>query len=97
MEKGPFNLVFHGVEPDWIEAEMDDDPDFQRDVLEQKIKAIVRDEVSIEMSKQNPMRQILIKSGMKFLLLTFTGTYFSHNRLYSFNLSKIRENIGPKP
>ena len=45
MEKGPFNLVFHGVEPDWIEAEMDDDPDFQRDVLEQKIKAIVREEV----------------------------------------------------
>ncbi len=24
---------------------MDDDPDFQRDVLEQKVKAIVRDEV----------------------------------------------------
>jgi hypothetical protein len=76
MEKGPFNLVFHGVEPDWIEAEMDDDPDFQRDVLEQKIKAIVRDEVSIEMSKQNPMRQILIKSGMKILFLTFTGYWF---------------------
>ena len=45
MEKGPFNLVFHGIEPDWIEMEMDDDPDFQRDVLEQKIKAIVREEV----------------------------------------------------
>lgn len=25
---------------------MDDDPDFQRDVLEQKIKAIIRDEVN---------------------------------------------------
>jgi hypothetical protein len=37
--------VFHGVEPDWIEMEMDDDPEFQRDVLEQKIKAIIRDEV----------------------------------------------------
>ena len=46
MEKGPFNLVFHGIVPDWIEEEMDDDPDFQRDVLEQKIKAIVRDEVN---------------------------------------------------
>ena len=45
MEKGPFNLVFHGIEPDWIEMEMDDDPDFQRDVLEQKIKAIIKEEV----------------------------------------------------
>ncbi len=45
MEKGPFNLVFHGIVPDWIEEEMDDDPEFQRDVLEQKIKAIVREEV----------------------------------------------------
>ena len=57
MEKGPFNLVFHGVEPDWIEAEMDDDPDFQRDVLEQKIKAIVRDEVSIEIFKSLIIKQ----------------------------------------
>ena len=78
MEKGPFNLVFHGVEPDWIEAEMDDDPDFQRDVLEQKIKAIVRDEVSIEMSKQNPMRQIL--SNLEW------NSYFLRLRLYSIKV-----------
>ena len=45
MEKGPFNLVFHGIQPDWIEEEMDDDPEFKRDVLEQKIRSIIRDQV----------------------------------------------------
>ena len=45
IEKGPFNLVFHGVEADWIETEMDDDPEFKRDVLEQKVKNLIRDEV----------------------------------------------------
>ena len=46
MEKGPFNLVFHGIKPDWIEEEMDDDPEFKRDVLEQKIRNIIRQEVT---------------------------------------------------
>ena len=46
MEKGPFNLIFHGVEPDWIETEMDDDPEFRRDVIEQKVKTLIRDGVS---------------------------------------------------
>ena len=48
MERGPFNLVFHGIKPDWIEEEMDDDPEFKRDVLEQKIRNIIRQEVRIE-------------------------------------------------
>ena len=46
MEKGPFNLVFHGLKPDWIEDEMDDDPEFKRDVLEQRIRTLIRDQVS---------------------------------------------------
>ena len=45
LDKGPFNLIFHGVEPDWIEEEMDDDPDFIRDVIMQRMKIIIRDEV----------------------------------------------------
>ena len=45
LDKGPFNLIFHGVEPDWIEAEMDDDPDFIRDVIGQRMKTLIRDEV----------------------------------------------------
>ena len=46
IDKGPFNLIFHGIEPDWIEAEMDDDPDFIKDVVEQRMKTIIRDEVN---------------------------------------------------
>ena len=45
MEKGPFNLVFHGLKADWIEEEMADDEEFKRDVLEQKIRTLIRDEV----------------------------------------------------
>ena len=45
VDKGPFNLIFHGIEPDWIEEEMDDDPDFIRDVISQRLKTIIRDEV----------------------------------------------------
>ena len=45
MEKGPFNLVFHGIKADWIEEEMADDEEFKRDVLEQKIRTLIRDEV----------------------------------------------------
>ena len=45
MEIGPFNLVFHGIQPDWIEEEMDDDIEFKKDVLEQRIKCIIRDQV----------------------------------------------------
>lgn len=45
LEKGPFNIVFHGIEPDWIEQEMADDDDFKKDVLEQRIKKIIKDEV----------------------------------------------------
>lgn len=44
-ERGPHNLVFHGIKPDWIEDEMDDDPEFKRDVLEQKIRNLIREEV----------------------------------------------------
>ena len=46
VDKGPFNLIFHGIEPDWIEEEMDDDPDFIRDVISQRLKTIIRDEVT---------------------------------------------------
>ena len=46
MEKGPFNLVFHGIKADWIEEEMADDEEFKRDVLEQKIRTLIREEVS---------------------------------------------------
>lgn len=45
LQTGPFTIVFHGMEPDWIEEEMDDDPDFQRDVLELRIKKLFKDEV----------------------------------------------------
>ncbi len=45
LEKGPFNLVFHGIESDWMEEEMADDPDFKRDVLEQRVKRIIKEEV----------------------------------------------------
>ena len=51
LDKGPFNLVFHGIEPDWIEEEMADDEEFKRDVLEQKIRTIMRDEVCLNFSR----------------------------------------------
>ena len=44
-ERGPFNVVFHGIQPDWIEEEMADDIDFKKDVLEQRIRTIIRDQV----------------------------------------------------
>lgn len=46
LDKGPYNLVFHGLEPDWIEDEMADDLDFKRDVLEQRIRKMIKEEVS---------------------------------------------------
>ena len=48
VDKGPFNLIFHGLEPDWIEAEMDDDPEFIRDVIGQRIRTMIREEVNLE-------------------------------------------------
>jgi len=45
IERGPFNLVFHGIQPDWIEEEMADDREFKRDVLEQRVRSIIRDQV----------------------------------------------------
>ena len=39
-------MIFHGLEPDWIEAEMDDDPEFIRDVIGQRIRTMIREEVS---------------------------------------------------
>jgi len=47
MEKGPFNLVFHGLKADWIEEEMADDEEFKRDVLEQKIRTLIREECGL--------------------------------------------------
>ncbi len=47
LEKGPFNIVFHGLKPDWIEEEMIDDDEFKKDVLEQRIKKIIKDEVCL--------------------------------------------------
>lgn len=47
MEKGPFNLVFHGIKADWIEEEMADDEEFKRDVLEQKIRTLIREECEL--------------------------------------------------
>ena len=38
-------MVFHGIQPDWIEEEMADDIDFKKDVLEQRIRTIIRDQV----------------------------------------------------
>ena len=35
------------MEPDWIEAEMDDDPDFIRDVIGQRMRNMIKDEVII--------------------------------------------------
>ena len=46
VDKGPFNLIFHGIEPDWIEAEMCDDEDFTRDVILQRMKTIIKEEVT---------------------------------------------------
>ena len=42
------NLVLHGLQADWIEEEMDDDPDFKKDVLEHRIKTLLKEEVSRE-------------------------------------------------
>ena len=42
LEKGPHNLIFHGMEPDWIEAEMDDDPDFIKDVIGQRMRNMIK-------------------------------------------------------
>ena len=33
------------MEPDWIEAEMDDDPDFIKDVIGQRMRNMIKDEV----------------------------------------------------
>ena len=41
-------MIFHGLEPDWIEAEMDDDPEFIRDVIGQRIRTMIREEVNLE-------------------------------------------------
>ena len=41
-------MIFHGLEPDWIEAEMDDDPEFIRDVIGQRIRTMIREEVILE-------------------------------------------------
>ena len=38
-------MIFHGLEPDWIEEEMDDDPEFIRDVIGQRIRTMIREEV----------------------------------------------------
>ena len=46
MQNGPFNIVFHGIKPDWIEEEMADDPDFKKDVLELRMKKLLKEEVS---------------------------------------------------
>ena len=45
INNGPYTIVFHGLEPDWIEEEMDDDPDFKRDVLELRMKKLIKEEV----------------------------------------------------
>ena len=29
MERGPFNVVFHGIQPDFMEDQMADDPEFR--------------------------------------------------------------------
>ena len=52
LDKGPFNLIFHGVVPDWIEAEMDDDPDFMKDVLGQRMKNMIKDEVFLNVDNR---------------------------------------------
>ena len=51
VEKGPFNLIFHGVVPDWIEMHelVDDDPEFMRDIIVQRIRSLIRDEVNYNM------------------------------------------------
>ena len=64
MEIGPFNLVFHGIQPDWIEEEMDDDIEFKKDVLEQRIKCIIRDQVCI--LKAGKYHILLVKISVKF-------------------------------
>jgi hypothetical protein len=46
LENGPFNLVFHGVEADWIEEEMGDDDDFRKEILVHKMKNFIKDDVS---------------------------------------------------
>ena len=60
-ERGPFNVVFHGIQPDWIEEEMADDIDFKKDVLEQRIRTIIRDQVVLHYLHgiQNGLGEIL--------------------------------------
>ena len=50
LDKGPHNLIFHGVVPDWIETHelILDDPDFIKDVdpIGQRIRSLIREEVN---------------------------------------------------
>ena len=54
-------MVFHGIQPDWIEEEMADDIDFKKDVLEQRIRTIIRDQVVLHYLHgiQNGLGEIL--------------------------------------
>ena len=54
-------MIFHGLEPDWIEAEMDDDPEFIRDVIGQRIRTMIREEVSLVIVEHIAL-SILIKN-----------------------------------
>ena len=80
LDKGPYNLVFHGIQPDWIEAEMDDDPEFKRDVLEQKIRTLMREDV----------RFLLIFASLRTFKI---GLYFS---LGFFEMSEYQIPTGKK-
>ena len=76
-ERGPFNVVFHGIQPDWIEEEMADDIDFKKDVLEQRIRTIIRDQVQCFCSFIFPTTKMLLyKNVVISFMMPFYGFYF---------------------
>ena len=69
-------MIFHGLEPDWIEAEMDDDPEFIRDVIGQRIRTMIREEVSLVIVEHIALI-ILIKNSSNLFCISFTIIFSS--------------------
>lgn len=67
-------MVFHGIQPDWIEEEMADDIDFKKDVLEQRIRTIIRDQVVLNYLQgiQNGLGEISKSYLLVWILDFFT-------------------------
>ena len=68
-------MVFHGIQPDWIEEEMADDIDFKKDVLEQRIRTIIRDQVVLHYLQgiQNGLGDISNSYRLGFWIFSLDG------------------------